>query len=110
MTAKKSSVKGLEKEKEKERGKEKEKEKDRGKEVGKRVSVPDRTELRGEETKEEVSPVPSDADSSNKRTSKIASFIPKGGKRRKRRVPLLHTAEYQSQEAKPREWGGRPPQ
>ncbi|XP_060923845.1 neuron navigator 2 isoform X2 [Limanda limanda] len=82
LTAKKSSVKGLEKEKEKERVKEKEKE--RGKEVGKRVSVPDRTELRGEETKEEVSPVTADADSSNKRTSKIASFIPKGGKAAKK--------------------------
>ena len=82
LTAKKSSVKGLEKEKEKERGKEKEK--DRGKELGKRVSVPDRTELRGEETKEDVSPVTADADNSNKRTSKIASFIPKGGKAAKK--------------------------
>ncbi|XP_017282243.1 neuron navigator 2 isoform X2 [Kryptolebias marmoratus] len=74
LTAKKGSVKGLEKDKEK--GKEKEKEK--GKEVGKRV--PDRTELRGEEPKEEMTPVAADADGSNKRTSKIASFIPKGGK------------------------------
>ncbi|KAM9366743.1 neuron navigator 2 [Symphorus nematophorus] len=76
LTAKKGSVKGTEKDKDKERGKEKEK----GKEVGKRVSVPDRTELRGEELKEEVAPVAVDTDSSNKRTSKITSFIPKGGK------------------------------
>ncbi|XP_044078629.1 neuron navigator 2 isoform X4 [Siniperca chuatsi] len=74
LTAKKGSVKGTEKDKE--RGKEKEK----GKEVGKRISVPDRTELRGEEPKEEVAPVAVDTDSSNKRTSKITSFIPKGGK------------------------------
>lgn len=78
LTAKKGSVKGSEKDKDKERGKEKEKEK--GKEVGKRISVPDRTELRGEEPKEEVAPVAVDTDSSNKRTSKITSFIPKGGK------------------------------
>ncbi|KAM7405749.1 hypothetical protein PAMP_000176 [Pampus punctatissimus] len=80
LTAKKGSVKGAEKDKDKERGKEKEKEKEKGKEAGKRVSVPDRAELRGEEPKEEVTPVATDADSSNKRTSKIASFIPKGGK------------------------------
>ncbi|XP_051235423.1 neuron navigator 2 isoform X6 [Dicentrarchus labrax] len=76
LTAKKSSVKGSEKEKDKERAKEKEK----AKELGKRTSVPDRTELRGEEPKEEVAPVAVDTDSSNKRTSKITSFIPKGGK------------------------------
>ncbi|XP_041847940.1 neuron navigator 2 isoform X2 [Melanotaenia boesemani] len=76
LTAKKGSMKGPEKDKDKERGKEKDKEK--GKDVGKRV--PDRTELRGEELKEEVAPVVGDADVSNKRTSKIASFIPKGGK------------------------------
>ncbi len=76
LTAKKGSLKGTEKDKDKERGKEKEK----GKEVGKRISAPDRTELRGEEPKEEVAPVPVDTDSSSKRTSKITSFIPKGGK------------------------------
>uniref|UniRef100_A0A8D3A6M1 Neuron navigator 3 n=1 Tax=Scophthalmus maximus TaxID=52904 RepID=A0A8D3A6M1_SCOMX len=76
LTAKKGSVKGPEKDKDRERGKDKEK----GKEAGKRTSVPDRTELRGEETKEDVSPVAADSDSSSKRTSKIASFIPKGGK------------------------------
>ncbi|XP_034737808.1 neuron navigator 2 isoform X3 [Etheostoma cragini] len=76
LTAKKGSVKSTEKDKDKERGKEKEK----GKEVGKRISVPDRTDLRGDELKEEVAPVAVDTDSSNKRTSKITSFIPKGGK------------------------------
>uniref|UniRef100_A0A3Q1HDD3 Neuron navigator 3 n=1 Tax=Acanthochromis polyacanthus TaxID=80966 RepID=A0A3Q1HDD3_9TELE len=78
LTAKKGSVKGPEKDKE--RGKEKEKDKDKGKEVGKRTSVPDRTELRGEESKDEAASTAVDADGSNKRTSKIASFIPKGGK------------------------------
>ncbi|KAM9861342.1 neuron navigator 2 [Aulostomus maculatus] len=76
LTAKKGSVKGPEKDKE--RGKEKEK--DKGKEGGKRISVHDRAELRGEELKEEVAPAAGDVDSSSKRTSKIASFIPKGGK------------------------------
>uniref|UniRef100_A0A8D3E0A9 Neuron navigator 3 n=1 Tax=Scophthalmus maximus TaxID=52904 RepID=A0A8D3E0A9_SCOMX len=57
LTAKKGSVKGPEKDKDRERGKDKEK----GKE-------------------EDVSPVAADSDSSSKRTSKIASFIPKGGK------------------------------
>ncbi|XP_054625938.1 neuron navigator 2 isoform X3 [Dunckerocampus dactyliophorus] len=78
LTAKKSSVKGPEKDKE--RGKEKEK----GKEVGKRLSMQDRTELRGEEPKEEIAPVGGDMESSNKKTSKIASFIPKGGKTAKK--------------------------
>ncbi len=76
LTTKKGSVKGNEKDKDKERGKEKEK----GKEVGKNTSIPDRTELKGEEPKEDVAPVAVDTDSSNKRTSKITSFIPKGGK------------------------------
>lgn len=76
LTAKKGSIKGAEKEKDKDKGKEKEK----GKEQGKRISVPDRTELRAEESKEEVAPVAADTDSSNKRTSKITSLIPKGGK------------------------------
>lgn len=71
LTAKKGSVKGSDKDKDK--GKEK------AKEAGKRV--PDRnTELRGEEPKEEVAPAALDTDSSTKRTSKITSFIPKGGK------------------------------
>ncbi|XP_061620477.1 neuron navigator 2 isoform X3 [Phyllopteryx taeniolatus] len=74
LTAKKTSAKGPEKDKE--RGKEKEK----GKEVGKHLSMQDRTELRGEDLKEELAPFGGDMDSSNKKTSKIASFIPKGGK------------------------------
>lgn len=78
LTAKKGSIKGTEKEKDKDKDKGKEKEK--GKEQGKRISVPDRTELRGEEPKEEVAQVAADTDSSNKRTSKITSLIPKGGK------------------------------
>ncbi|KAI9535851.1 hypothetical protein NQZ68_039883 [Dissostichus eleginoides] len=78
LTAKKSSVKSTEKDKD--RGKEKEKEKEKGKELGKRISAPDRTELRGDELKEEAAPVTADTDGSNKRTSKITSFIPKGGK------------------------------
>lgn len=69
LTAKKGSVKGSDKDKEK--GKEK------VKEVGKRER---NTELRGEEPKEEVAPAALDTDSSTKRTSKITSFIPKGGK------------------------------
>lgn len=73
LTAKKGSVKGSDKDKDKDKGKEK------AKEAGKRV--PDRnTELRGEEPKEEVAPAALDTDSSTKRTSKITSFIPKGGK------------------------------
>lgn len=72
LTAKKSSAKGPDKDKDKERGKEK------GKEV--RKQGPDRPELRGEESKVEATSVPADADVSNKRSSKIASFIPKGGK------------------------------
>ncbi|XP_072236078.1 neuron navigator 2 isoform X4 [Leuresthes tenuis] len=76
LTAKKGSVKGPEKDRDKDKGKEKEKEK--GKDSGKRV--PDRTELREEESKEEVAPAAADTDVSIKRTSKIASFIPKGGK------------------------------
>ncbi|XP_056868507.1 neuron navigator 2 isoform X3 [Takifugu flavidus] len=69
LTAKKGSVKGSDKDKEK--GKEK------VKEVGKRER---NMELRGEEPKEEVAPAALDTDSSTKRTSKITSFIPKGGK------------------------------
>ncbi|XP_034535737.1 neuron navigator 2 [Notolabrus celidotus] len=76
LTAKKSSVKSSDKDKDKG----KEKEKDKGKDMGKRGSVPDRVELRGEELKEEAAPVAADTDSSNKKSSKITSFIPKGGK------------------------------
>ncbi|KAM9765720.1 LOW QUALITY PROTEIN: neuron navigator 2 [Menidia menidia] len=78
LTAKKGSAKGPEKEREKDRGKEKE----RGKEAGKRV--PDRAEPRDEEPKEDAAPATPDADASAKRSSKIASFIPKGGKAAKK--------------------------
>lgn len=70
LTAKKGSVKGSDKEKAK----------DKVKEAGKRASAPERAELRGEEPKEDVATAALDTDSSNKRTSKITSFIPKGGK------------------------------
>lgn len=70
LTAKKGSVK--------EKGKEK------VKEAAKRVSVADRAELRGEEAKEEGAPAAADPEGSNKRTSKITSFIPKGGKATKK--------------------------
>ncbi|XP_055363464.1 neuron navigator 2 isoform X4 [Betta splendens] len=72
LTAKKGSVKGPEKDKDKD------KDKGKGKEAGKRTAPPDRTELKAEELKEEAAPA-LDSDS-NKRTSKIASFIPKGAK------------------------------
>ncbi|KAM6980909.1 neuron navigator 2 isoform 2-T2 [Aplochiton taeniatus] len=75
LTAKKSSGKSLDKDKEKS----KEKDKERGKEA-KHASVPDRTELRGEEPKEEVAAVAAEKDPSSKKTSKIGSFIPKGQK------------------------------
>ena len=65
LTAKKASVKGSEKDKVK----------DKVKEAAKRLS-----ELRGEEPKEDLAPAAVDTDSSNRRTSKITSFIPKGGK------------------------------
>ncbi|XP_041131092.1 neuron navigator 2 isoform X4 [Polyodon spathula] len=70
LTTKKSSLKGAEKEKEKQ------KEKDKAKEISKRVSVTEKPETK-EEPKEE--PVGT-AMSEPKKTSKIASFIPKGGK------------------------------
>uniref|UniRef100_A0A8C4RUJ7 Neuron navigator 2 n=1 Tax=Erpetoichthys calabaricus TaxID=27687 RepID=A0A8C4RUJ7_ERPCA len=70
LTAKKSSVKGAEKEKEKQ------KDKDKSKEISKRVSVTEKVEAK-EEPKEELAGV---AASESKKSSKIASFIPKGGK------------------------------
>uniref|UniRef100_A0A6Q2WWU7 Neuron navigator 3 n=1 Tax=Esox lucius TaxID=8010 RepID=A0A6Q2WWU7_ESOLU len=72
LTTKKSSTKGLEK--------------DRGKETGKRTSTTERTELRGEEPKEDAAAIATveTEPSSNKRTSKIASFIPKGSKAAKK--------------------------
>ncbi|XP_041074130.1 neuron navigator 2-like isoform X2 [Polyodon spathula] len=72
LTTKKGSLKGAEKEKEKE----KQKEKDKAKEMSKRVSVTEKPETK-EEPKEEPAGT---AMSEPKKTSKIASFIPKGGK------------------------------
>ncbi|XP_040183846.1 neuron navigator 2 isoform X3 [Rana temporaria] len=71
LTNKKSSPKGSEKEKDKQ------KEKEKNKEVAKRISVTEKTEVK-EEAKEE--PAPASADMP-KKSSKIASFIPKGGKK-----------------------------
>ncbi|XP_051004565.1 neuron navigator 2 isoform X1 [Acomys russatus] len=76
LTNKKSSPKGNEKEKEKQQ-REKEKEKEKGKDLTKRVSMTDRPDLK-EEPKEEPSGVA--VTEMPKKSSKIASFIPKGGK------------------------------
>lgn len=78
LTAKKSSVKGAEKEKEKERAKDKDKE--RVKESSKRTSVPERGETRDGEPREENGSGGGATEVEPKRTSKIASLIPKGGK------------------------------
>ncbi|XP_067850210.1 neuron navigator 2 isoform X4 [Heptranchias perlo] len=72
LSNKKSSPKGSEKEKEKQ----KEKEKDKTKEVSKRVSVSEKIEME-KEPKEELHVAASDMP---KKSSKITSFIPKGGK------------------------------
>uniref|UniRef100_A0A8C1WQ84 Neuron navigator 2a n=1 Tax=Cyprinus carpio TaxID=7962 RepID=A0A8C1WQ84_CYPCA len=78
LTAKKASTKAVDKEKEKERAKEKDK---NGKEGSKRVPSSEKVEIK-EEVKEEVVPssrvAPSEAEP--RKSSKIASFIPKGGK------------------------------
>ncbi|XP_076791058.1 neuron navigator 2 isoform X6 [Arvicanthis niloticus] len=76
LTNKKGSPKGSEKEKEKQQ-REKEKEKEKSKDLTKRVSVTDRPDLK-EEPKEELSGVV--VTEVPKKSSKIASFIPKGGK------------------------------
>ncbi|XP_042294914.1 neuron navigator 2 isoform X6 [Sceloporus undulatus] len=73
LTNKKSSPKGNEKEKEKQ----KDKEKDKNKDTAKRTSVAEKTDLK-EELKEEQTP-PATTEMP-KKSSKIASFIPKGGK------------------------------
>ncbi|XP_067301313.1 neuron navigator 2 isoform X3 [Pseudorasbora parva] len=76
LTAKKSSNKAVEKEKEKAKDKDK-----NGKEGSKRVPASEKVETK-DEVKEEVVPssgvAPSEAEP--RKTSKIASFIPKGGK------------------------------
>ncbi|XP_063253620.1 neuron navigator 2 [Prinia subflava] len=74
LTNKKSSPKGNEKEKEKQ----KEKEKDKSKDVAKRTSITEKLDLK-EEPKEEQTALTTTAEMP-KKSSKIASFIPKGGK------------------------------
>nr|XP_045001531.1 neuron navigator 2 isoform X6 [Jaculus jaculus] len=72
LTNKKSSPKGSEKEKEKQQ-----REKEKGKDLAKRASVTERPEIK-EEPREE--PNGSATAEMPKKSSKIASFIPKGGK------------------------------
>ncbi|XP_005046416.1 PREDICTED: neuron navigator 2 isoform X4 [Ficedula albicollis] len=74
LTNKKSSPKGNEKEKEKQ----KEKEKDKSKDITKRTSITEKLDLK-EEPKEEQTALTT-ATEMPKKSSKIASFIPKGGK------------------------------
>ncbi|NXE65996.1 NAV2 protein, partial [Calcarius ornatus] len=74
LTNKKSSPKGNEKEKEKQ----KEKEKDKSKDITKRTSITEKLELK-EEPKEEQIALTTTTEMP-KKSSKIASFIPKGGK------------------------------
>lgn len=73
LTNKKSSPKGNEKEKEKQ----KEKEKDKSKDTGKRTSITEKLDVK-EESKEEQTVLATTE--MPKKSSKIASFIPKGGK------------------------------
>ncbi|KAL1006995.1 hypothetical protein UPYG_G00080330 [Umbra pygmaea] len=71
LTTKKSAAKGLDKEK--------------VRDAGKRTSATERMELRGEDHKEDTaSAVAMEIEPSSKRTSKIASFIPKGSKAAKK--------------------------
>ncbi|XP_023406557.2 neuron navigator 2 isoform X3 [Loxodonta africana] len=74
LTNKKSSLKGNEKEKEKQQ---REKEKEKSKDLTKRASVTERPDLK-EEPKED--PSGAAVTEMPKKSSKIASFIPKGGK------------------------------
>ncbi|XP_077640500.1 neuron navigator 2 isoform X2 [Lonchura striata] len=74
LTNKKSSPKGNEKEKEKQ----KEKEKDKSKDITKRTSITEKLELKAEPKEEQTAPTT--ATEMPKKSSKIASFIPKGGK------------------------------
>uniref|UniRef100_A0A7M4EQW9 Neuron navigator 2 n=1 Tax=Crocodylus porosus TaxID=8502 RepID=A0A7M4EQW9_CROPO len=73
LTNKKSSPKGSEKEKEKQ----KEKEKDTCRDMVKRTSVTEKLEVKEEPKEEQTAPA---ATEMPKKSSKIASFIPKGGK------------------------------
>ncbi|XP_070480591.1 neuron navigator 2 isoform X7 [Equus przewalskii] len=74
LTTKKSSPKGNEKEKEKQQ---REKEKEKSKDLAKRASVTERVDLK-EGPKED--PIGAAVTEMPKKSSKIASFIPKGGK------------------------------
>lgn len=76
LTNKKSSPKGNEKEKEKQQ-REKEKEKEKGRDLTKRASVTERPDFREEPREEPSGAVVTEMP---KKSSKIASFIPKGGK------------------------------
>lgn len=84
LTAKKSSVKGIDKEREKEKERSaKDKDKERAKESSKRSSIPERGgEARDAEPREEngTGGGSTTTEAEPKRTSKIASLIPKGGK------------------------------
>uniref|UniRef100_A0A8C0HDQ8 Neuron navigator 2 n=1 Tax=Chelonoidis abingdonii TaxID=106734 RepID=A0A8C0HDQ8_CHEAB len=71
LTNKKSSPKGSEKEKQKE------KEKDKSKDIAKRISVMEKQEIKEEPKEEQTAPATTEMP---KKSSKIASFIPKGGK------------------------------
>ncbi|XP_043403783.1 neuron navigator 2 isoform X3 [Chelonia mydas] len=71
LTNKKSSPKGNEKEKQKE------KEKDKSKDIAKRISVTEKQEMKEEPKEEQTAPATTEMP---KKSSKIASFIPKGGK------------------------------
>ncbi|NXV63456.1 NAV2 protein, partial [Molothrus ater] len=73
LTNKKSSPKGSEKEKEKQ----KEKEKDKSKDITKRTSITEKLELKEEPKEEQTALTTTEMP---KKSSKIASFIPKGGK------------------------------
>ncbi|XP_064308936.1 neuron navigator 2 isoform X3 [Phalacrocorax carbo] len=73
LTNKKSSPKGNEKDKEKQ----KEKEKDKSKDVAKRTSVTEKLDVKEEPKEEQTALVTTEMP---KKSSKIASFIPKGGK------------------------------
>ncbi|KAL4642001.1 neuron navigator 2 isoform X1 [Arapaima gigas] len=82
LTTKKSSLKAAEKDKDKDKPKEKDKEKDKpkekdkAKESAKRVSITEKVEIKEEQKDEGASSLEAEP----KKTSKIASFIPKGGK------------------------------
>ncbi|NXA87355.1 NAV2 protein, partial [Melanocharis versteri] len=73
LTNKKSSPKGNEKEKEKQ----KEKEKDKSKDTAKRTSITEKLDLKEEPKEEQTALTTTEMP---KKSSKIASFIPKGGK------------------------------